>query len=153
MTEFSTAVVAAYETARFGDGLFGGIADKEDDDDRREKLRIMQMLVRRDHASLRPLVEAQGGTGSDRGSLLATSMGNSAAEQDWDEFLKGLHDFHPHILETFVQARRLAPDPDAPAWAMLVADTQAIISYVELELGGHSEAARLVLQWQLETAY
>jgi hypothetical protein len=153
MTDFDTALVAAYETARFGDGLFGGMADKEDDDDRREKLRIMQMLVRRDHTSLRPLVEARGGTGSDTGSLLATSMGNSAAEQDWDEFLKGLHDFHPHILETFVQARRLAPNPDDREFAMLVADTQAIVSYVELELAGHSEAARLVLQWQLERTY
>ncbi len=150
MSDYDEVLKSAHDTALFGDGVFGGFAAVATDEDHREKLRLLQIVVRRDHRALAPFLEARGGSTRPTESEIAASVGATAADEGWDEFIKGLHDVHPGILDIFIRCRRLTPDPSHPAFAMVVRDTQAIIAFTELELMGFSESSRSVLDWALE---
>jgi hypothetical protein len=54
MNEHVSLLVTSYETAAFGDAFFGGMVDAEPDDQRREKLRLLQEMVSRAAEWLRP---------------------------------------------------------------------------------------------------
>ena len=70
----------------------------------------------------------------------------------WDDFVKGLHDALPSFLAGFVRLRTLAGDPSDPALVALISHEQAINAFAELELAGHADRSRSVLDWYLDPA-
>ena len=72
------------------------------------------------------------------------------ADIGWDAFVTGLHDALPSFLANFVRLRTMAVDADDPALVALVAHEQAINAFAELELAGHPDRSRAVLDWYLE---
>ena len=64
--------------------------------------------------------------------------------------MKGLHDALPPFLAGFVRLRAMAADPGDPALVALVTHEQAINAFAELELAGHPDRSRAVLDWYLE---
>ena len=63
-----------------------------------------------------------------------------------------LHDALPMFLDGFVRARELADEPNHPALAALIAHEQTIAAFTDLELAGHGDSARALLERYLATA-
>jgi hypothetical protein len=151
--EYRTLLADAYRGELLGEALFGAYAAREAEPVRAEKLRVLERIEATTARQLRPLVDAAGievdGAADDNARAGGRAMG--AGDLGWDDFVKGLHDALPAFLANFVRLRTLAADTGDPALVALVAHEQAINAFAELELAGHADRSRSVLDWYLET--
>jgi hypothetical protein len=151
--EYEALVLDAYRGELLGDGLFGAIAPLVDGE-QRAKVEMLQQIEQRTASVLRPLVDpaelAVVDTDAERAKGVA--LVPAAEHFQWELFLKALHDALPNFLNDFVRARELADDPEHPALAELVAHEQTIAAFTQLELGGHTDASRALLERYLATA-
>jgi hypothetical protein len=150
---YETLLLDAYRGELFGDGYFGAVAARVEGE-QRTKAELLQRIEQRTAAMLRPLVGP---------ALLATldedaerasgpALVDPSAAFDWDGFVRALHDALPGFLAGFVRLRELADDPDAPAFAALVAHEQTIATFADLELAGLRDVSRPLLERYLATA-
>jgi hypothetical protein len=151
--EYDTLVLNAYLGELLGDGLFGALAAQLDGE-RREKVALLQTIEQRTAAVLEPLVDPAllASVDADEERAKGASMGSMAQQLEWEAFLTALHTELPKFLDGFVRARELADDPEHPALAALVAHEETIAAFTQLELGGHGDSARSLLERYLATA-
>jgi len=121
---------------------------------RAEKLRVLERIEATTARQLRPLAEAAGVEvdGADDENARAGGQTMGSGDLGWDDFVKGLHDALPAFLASFVRLRTLAAEPGDRALVALITHEQAINAFAELELAGHADRSRSVLDWYLETA-
>jgi hypothetical protein len=152
--EFVSLLTDAYRGELLGEALFDAFAAHEIDPERIDKLRVLQRIEADTAARLRPLAVAAGIEVDGAGDETARSQGREigGAGIAWDGFVKGLHDALPPFLAGFVRLRAIADDPGDPALVALVTHEQAINAFAELELAGHPDRSRAVLDWYLEAA-
>ena len=150
--EYTKLLTDAYRGELLGEALFDAFAASETDPDRVEKLRVLQRIEADTAARLRPLAVAAGieVDGADDETTRSQGREIGAAGIAWDGFVKGLHDALPPFLAGFVRLRAIAADPGDPALVALVTHEQAINAFAELELAGHPDRSRAVLDWYLE---
>jgi hypothetical protein len=119
--------VEAYQGEVLGEALFGALAEREDDPDRRRVLEVMTALERATKDLATPLFERHGW---DLGDVEATRQGVLAsvpqvAEMAWDDFLRSI----PPVADTFlVKYRQLVAEVDDPE------DKAVAEAYVDHEL-------------------
>jgi hypothetical protein len=154
MAEYDDLVLDAYKGELLGDGLFGALAAQLDDGDRRKKVELLQQIEQRTAAVLRPLVHADllADVDDDAERAKGLAFAPPAEHFEWEGFLKALHDALPAFLDGFVRCRELADEPNEPALAALIAHEQTIAAFTDLELAGHGDSARALLERYLETA-
>jgi hypothetical protein len=142
----------AYKGEVFGDAFFGALAAHYDGE-RARKLRSLQAIEARTAMCLQPLLDEAGIDVDDAASARrnGTDIGQKLGN-DWDGFVRGLHDALPGFLAQFVRLRELAPDPHHPSLRALVAHELTINAFTELELAGHDDLSGALLQRYLETA-
>jgi hypothetical protein len=105
--------VEAYQGEVLGETLFGYLAEREDDPDRRRTLEVMTTLERATKELAEPLFERHGW---DRGDTDATVAGivasaGQVAEMGWEDFLRSI----PPVADTFlVKYRQLVAEVDDP---------------------------------------
>jgi hypothetical protein len=152
--EYTKLLTDAYRGELLGEALFDTFAANETDPDRIAKLRVLQRIEGDTAARLRPLAVAAGIEVDGADDETARSRGREigSAGIAWDGFVKGLHDELPPFLAGFVQLRAIADDPADPALVALITHEQAINAFAELELAGHPDRSRAVLDWYLEGA-
>jgi hypothetical protein len=114
----------------------------------------LQQIEQRTAAVLRPLVDPARLAGLDEDAERASgpTFVDANTVFDWDGFVRALHDALPGFLANFVRLRELADDPDAPAFAALVAHEQTIATFADLELAGLRDVSRPLLERYLATA-
>jgi hypothetical protein len=153
LTEYQTLLADAYRGELFGESLFGAFAARETDPERVAKLRALERIEATTARQLRALAEGAGieVDGPDDDAARSTGHAMGAGDLGWDDFVRGLHDALPAFLANFVRLRTLAAEPGDPALVALVAHEQAINAFAELELAGHPDRSRSVLDWYLET--
>jgi hypothetical protein len=151
--EYRTLLADAYRGELLGEALFGAYAVRETDSERAEKLRVLERIEATTARQLRPLAEAAGieVDGADDDNARAGGHAMGASDLAWDDFVKGLHDALPAFLAGFVRLRTLAAAPGDAALVALITHEQAINAFAELELAGHADRSRSVLDWYLET--
>jgi hypothetical protein len=153
--EYVQLLTDAYRGEVLGEALFDAFAARESDPDHADKLRVLQRIEGDTAARLRPLARAAGIEVDGADDETARSQGREiggAGSVAWDGFVKGLHDALPPFLAGFVRLRTLADDPGDAALVALVTHEQAINAFAELELAGHPDRSRAVLDWYLEGA-
>ena len=152
--EYVTLLTDAYRGELLGEALFDSFAAHEADPERVDKLRVLQRIEADTAARLRPLAVAAGIEVDGAEDETARSQGREIGDAGiaWDGFVKGLHDALPPFLAGFVRLRAIADDPGDPALVALVTHEQAINAFAELELAGHPDRSRAVLDWYLEPA-
>jgi hypothetical protein len=152
--EYITLLTDAYRGELLGEALFDAFAAHETDPERVDKLRVLQRIEADTAARLRPLALAAGievyGPEDETARAQGREIGDAGIA--WDGFVKGLHDALPPFLAGFVRLRSISVDPGDPALAALVTHEQAINAFAELELAGHPDRSRAVLDWYLEPA-
>jgi hypothetical protein len=150
--EYRTLLADAYRGELFGEALFGAYAARAADPAHVAKLRTLERIEATTARQLRPLAEAAGVEvdGADDEAAREGGHAIGAGDLGWDDFVKGLHDALPSFLAGFVRLRTLADDPADPALVALVAHEQAINAFAELELAGHADRSRAVLDWYLD---
>ena len=152
MSEFDDLLCDAYRGEVLGEAFFRALADAQDDDTRRETLRVLQTVEARTAARLRPLVDAAGIDPGDAPSATdGARMAEAVAGQPWDGLLRSLRGALPEFLVKFERLQSLASDPDDPIMAELVAHERAIDRFAQLELDGRSDDALGVLREHLES--
>ena len=153
-TEYTKLLTDAYRGEVLGEALFDAFAAHETDPDRVEKLRVLQRIEGDTAARLRPLAVAAGIEVDSADDETARSQGREmgGAGLAWDGFVKSLHDALPPFLAGFVRLRAISEDPGDPALVALITHEQAINAFTELELAGHPDRSRAVLDWYLEGA-
>ncbi len=151
--EYTQLLADAYRGELLGEALFGAFAARESDAERAEKLRVLERIERTTGGQLRPLAEAAGIEigGADDEAARSNGHAMGAGDLGWDAFVKGLHDALPSFLAGFVRLRTLAEDPADPALVALITHEQAINAFAELELAGHGDRSRSVLDWYLDS--
>jgi hypothetical protein len=152
--EYTKLLTDAYRGELLGEALFAAFAARETDPDRIDKLRVLQRIEGDTAARLRPLAAAAGVEVDGADDETARSQGREMAGAGiaWDGFVKGLHDALPPFLAGFVRLRTISENPGDPALVALVTHEQAINAFAELELAGHPDRSRAVLDWYLEAA-
>jgi len=152
--EYRALLADAYRGELLGEALFGAYAARESDPARAEKLRVLERIEATTARQLRPLAEAAGVEvdGADDENARAGGQTMGSGDLGWDDFVKGLHDALPAFLASFVRLRTLAAEPGDPALVALITHEQAINAFAELELAGHADRSRSVLDWYMETA-
>ena len=152
--EYVDLLTDAYRGEILGEALFDAFAAQETDPDRVEKLRVLQRIEGDTAARMRPLAREAGievdGAEDETARSQGREMGGAGIA--WDGFVKSLHDALPPFLAGFVRLRTIAADPRDPALVALVTHEQAINAFAELELAGHPDRSRTVLDWYLEGA-
>jgi len=153
-TEYTQLLTDAYRGEVLGEALFDAFAAHETDPERVEKLRVLQHIEGDTAARLRPLAVAAGIEVDGADDETARSQGHEmgGAGLAWDSFVKSLHDALPPFLAGFVRLRTISEDPGDPALVALITHEQAINAFTELELAGHPDRSRAVLDWYLEGA-
>jgi len=150
--EYRTLLADAYRGELLGEALFDAFAAHEPDPERVDKLRVLQRIEGDTAGRLRPLAAAArievDGPDDDTARSQGREIGGAGIA--WDGFVKGLHDALPPFLAGFVRLRTIAADPHDPALVALVTHEQAINAFAELELAGHPDRSRAVLDWYLQ---
>jgi hypothetical protein len=151
--EYRTLLADAYRGEVLGEALFAAYAAREADPARAEKLRTLQRIEGTTAGQLRPLARTAGIEigGAEDETARSNGQAMGAGGLEWDDFVKALHDALPGFLAGFVRLRTLADDPSDPALVALITHEQAINAFAELELAGHADRSRSVLDWYLQT--
>jgi hypothetical protein len=151
--QYDQLMLEAYRGELFGDGFFGAIA-RLFDGEQHEKAELLQQIEQRTAAVLRPLVDPGmlAALDEDEARASGPALVEAQGRFEWDGFLEALHDALPAFLADFVRTRELAPDPNDPALVALVQHEQTISSFAELELAGHRDVSRALLERYLATA-
>lgn len=137
MSEYDDLLLDAYNGEVFGDAFFGSLAEKQPDEERREKLKTLQTVEARTATSLRRLITNAGlhpdaSVPRQEGEKLAAQVD----PESWHELLRGLRDALPQFLTKFERLQEIAPSPNDPALVALVNHERAIEKFAELELAG-----------------
>ena len=137
MSEYNELLREAYRGEIFGPTLFGALADKQPDEERREKLRALETLEARTAQSLRRLLEDAQITDLDEAGARKDGVDLAAAidPEDWNTFVTGLKGALPPYLASFERLREVSARPD-PALDALVNHEIAIDRFTDLELAG-----------------
>lgn len=151
--QYDTLLLSAYRGELFGDGFFGALTERYEGE-QRDKTALLQQIEQRTAAVLRPLVDPALLAALDEDEARASGPALVEAQDDfeWDTFLKSLHDALPTFLADFIRTRELAPEPNDPALVALVAHEQTIAAFADLELAGHRDVSRALLERYLATA-
>jgi hypothetical protein len=154
MSEYEELLLEAYHGELLGDALFGAMADAEDDDAQREKLRALQQVEARTASRLRVLVEKAGIDAGDEQAPRADGvrMAEGVGDQPWLAFLESLRSALPSYLANFEQLQSIG-ERDDPILVELVAHEQAIDRFAELEGEGRSVEALAVLSAHLDASH
>jgi hypothetical protein len=151
--QYDSLVLDAYRGELFGDGFFGAVAEQFDGE-QRAKVELLQQIEQRTAAVLRPLVDPGLLAALDEDAARKSGDDLVAAQGtfEWATFLRGLHDALPGFLAAFVRTRELADDPNDGALVALVQHEQTIATFTDLELDGHVDVSRALLERYLATA-
>jgi hypothetical protein len=130
--------VEAYQGEVLGETLFGYLAERDPDPERRRKLEVMTALERATKELAEPLFERHGW---DRGDARATAEAVLAgapqvAEMPWEDFIRSI----PPVADTYlVKYRQLVAEVDDPqdrAVAEAYVDHElALVAFARRELG------------------
>jgi hypothetical protein len=152
MSEYDDLLIDAYNGEVLGDALFGALATKQPDEERREKLETLQTVEARTAQSLRRLL-ANAGLHPDASVPRREGEDLAAAvdPESWHDFLRALLDALPKFLANFQRLYEIAPTPKDPALVALVNHERAIEKFAELELAGDENGSLKPLQDHLRT--
>ncbi len=147
MSEYDDLLLDAYNGEVFGDAFFGALAHKQPDEERREKLKILQTVEARTATSLRRLI-TNAGLHPDPSAprQQAETLAAAVDPENWHGFLRGLLDALPQFLAKFERLKAIAPSPRDPALIALVNHEQAIERFAQLELDGDEKGSRKPLE-------
>ncbi|HET9730871.1 MAG TPA: hypothetical protein VFR41_15675 [Acidimicrobiia bacterium] len=146
--EYQELLLRSYQTLTFGEVFFHAWADGESDPARCEKLRLIEQIVGRTAARLHPFIPPS--APEPQTELLPAAAGRSAAQQGWDDAIKGLHEINAQVLGTFIRCREAAPDPHHPVFVQLVGHALAITAFTDLEVFGLGDVSLAVLDRYLK---
>jgi hypothetical protein len=151
--QYDELLLEAYRGELFGDGFFGVLA-AHFEGERRTKVELLQQIEQRTAAALRPLVDPGllASLDEDEARAAGPAVIEAQGEFDWDGFLQALHDALPAFLADFIRVRELADDPNDPALVALVQHEQTLSAFADLELAGHRDVSRTLLERYLEDA-
>lgn len=150
LSEYQTLLRDAYRGEHFGDGLFGALAAKQPDRDRREKLQLLQTVEARTAQSLKRLAGKAGVLGGERAARQSgVDLAAGIAPEEWHMFVTQLRDALPPFLANFERLRDIGGTPVDPALTALVNHERAIARFAELEVDGESEKSLKPLQAHL----
>ena len=130
-----------YEEEVIGQAYFDAMAERMDNPDRAQKMKLLAAVERCAANHMRPLLARHGLIPRTRGDL--TFLGRSEAESDSDDWstliAQMLSDF-PGYVTDFLRLEAMAPVADRPALERLTAHETAAIEFLEREASGHPDS-------------
>ena len=153
MGEYDDLLIDAYRGEVLGAALFGAMADTDADHGRREQLAALRDVEAQTAGRLHTLAETSGiDAGSeDMPRADGVRLAESARDQPWHDFLRGLRSALPSYLENFERLQTIGA-PGDPILVELVAHERAIDRFAELEGEGRSAEALAVLRGHLDAS-
>jgi len=132
-----------------GEALFGSLAEREADADRRRQLEVLTILERATKELAEPVFEKRGLERGDTATTLgqAAELADAVAEIPWEEFLGSFEAITVQFLEKYLQLVDLASDDAELSVAeAYVAHEQALAAFARRALGQESgEPLELIL--------
>ena len=153
MGEYDDLLIEAYRGEVLGAALFGAMADTEADHGRREQLAALREVEAQTAGRLQTLAQTSGIDAGSEDSPRSDGvrLAESARDQPWHDFLRGLRSALPSYLENFERLQTIGA-PDDPILVELVAHERAIDRFAELEGEGRSAEALAVLRAHLDAS-
>ena len=131
-----------YEEEIEGEAYFYGIADRLEDPDQKEKMRVMAQVETYAAAAVAPLLEKYSLTPRSAEELHASGRKQAeGSSTDWGELIAGMQKTFPGYIDDFEGLEAMAPPEDLPALKVLTAHEVAAIDFLELEAANAPDSA------------
>jgi hypothetical protein len=130
--------VESYQGEVLGEALFGTLAEREDDPDRRHQLQTLALLERATKELAEPVFERRA---LDRGDTTATvntatEMADAVTGMTWEQFLGSFEPVTSQFLAKYQELVTLSSEPEEHAIAeAYVAHERALAAFARRALG------------------
>lgn len=133
--------VESYQGEVLGEALFGLLAEREQDPERKQQLEVLTLLERATKELAEPLLASKGIDEGDSASTVNTAkeLADAVAAMSWEEFLGSFEPVVSDFLAKYRELVELARDDDERAVAQAyVAHEQALAAFARRSLGQES---------------
>jgi dimethylamine/trimethylamine dehydrogenase len=131
-----------YEEEVEGEAYFDGIAERLEDPDHKQKMRLMARVENHAAAVVFPLLEKYGLIPRSTETLSASGkIQADGSTTDWIELIAGMRKTFPGYIDDFEGLEAMAPVEDLPMLKILTAHEVAAIGFLELEAKGDPGSA------------
>jgi len=130
--------VESYQGEVLGEALFGLMAEREQDPERRAQLEALTLLERATKELAEPLLERRGIDRGDTAASIATGhdFADALASTGWSEFLRSIPPVTVQFLAKYEELVALSDDPADRAIAMQYCEHErALASFAHRALG------------------
>jgi hypothetical protein len=130
--------IESYQGEVLGEALFGLMAQRETDPERRAQLEALTLLERATKELAEPVLARRGIDAGDTDASLATAkeFADALADASWDDFLRQLTPVTAQFLAKYEELVALCGDADDRAVAMqYCAHERALASFAHRSLG------------------
>ncbi|MEM7190794.1 MAG: hypothetical protein AAF439_14390, partial [Pseudomonadota bacterium] len=140
-----------YEEEIQGEAYFDTMAERMDDPDHAQKMRLMADVERRAAAHVRPLLARHGLEPRPADTLLAEGRDEAEADsKDWDTLIAQMRRTFPGYITDFLRLEAMAPIDDRGPLACLTAHETAAIEFLEREAAGRSDSTEPLMHYIAE---
>jgi hypothetical protein len=139
--DLPTLWVKAYQGEVSGERLFGGLAERIDDPDHRQKLEVLRLLEARTRTALVPAMERSGLSIEPDPDVVrdAEALADATASLPWSDLMAAFEPITTQFISLYERIGELALEDDRPAAELLVAHEEALREFARRELAGRSE--------------
>ncbi|MGD0394225.1 MAG: hypothetical protein ABSC41_16470 [Acidimicrobiales bacterium] len=141
--------VESYQGEVLGEALFGSLAEREEDPDRRHQLKVLTLLERTTKELAEPVFERRALDGGDSAATVtaAVELADALAGVTWDEFVASILPVTDQFLVKYHQLVELATDETERGIAeAYVAHEEALAAFARRALGQETgEPLELIL--------
>ena len=138
MTTTEQLWTESYQGEVLGEALFGLLAERQPDPERRRQLEVLTLLERSTKELAEPLLAAKGYDRGDTAASIAqaTEIAGAVADLPWEQFLGSFESVTKEFLAKYRRILELATDePERDVAAAYVAHEEALCAFARRALG------------------